>query len=396
MKNLFLAALLLMPSLLMAQAYSGVATSLTGRPIPYATVTVCAGQSDVLIQTPQQACNGQVPINPPAAPTLTSETGAAPAAGTYKIVITYVNGVGETIGSVATSITTSGGSLGIQVTSPAAYSNATSWNAYFTVAGGTIFYLQNASPIAIGTNYTQTAAINTAVVNPPVSTTATNAILPLATIYSNVEQTSVMSNPFSADGNGRYSIFIPSANYSAAISSPGYTTYTFPFSVSGFGTVSVTGSPASGNIAQFSGPASITNSNFVFGQIAYSTPSGAYLGTISPTTMATAGASGNTYRLAGYMNQASIGTSCTGNTTIALLVTYTDPLASATTTVTLFTATITTNGSLGANSITGNSGSYTFRAKTATIVQYSTTVSVGSGCGPGPGYSVYPILEQLN
>ena len=222
--------LLLSPLLAMGQSYSGLATSINGKPIPFAQITVCAGQSDVLVQNSQQSCNGQLPLNPPVAPTLTAVTASNPPAGTYEVVVTYVNSAGETIGSVASSITTSGGSLGIQVTSPAAYSNATGWNAYFTTAGETtIFYEQNSSPIAIGTSYTQNAVIATTGGPPPVLTSATAAILPLATIYSNVEQTSTLPNPFSADGNGRYALFMSPGNYTASNSAPGYVTYSFPF-----------------------------------------------------------------------------------------------------------------------------------------------------------------------
>jgi hypothetical protein len=255
MKKLFLVALFLAPRLLMAQAYSGVATSISGKPLPYATVTVCSGQSDVLIQNSQQSCNGQAALNPPSNPTLTAVSGAAPPAGTYKVVITYVNGVGETIGSVPTSITTSGGNLNIQVTSPPAYSNATGWNAYFTVASGTVFYLQNSSPIAIGTNYTQTVAISTAAFNPPVGTTATNAILPLAIIYGNVEQTVALSNPVSADGNGRYTLFAPAGSYTVSISSPGYVTYSAPFTVPAnvSGNIAFTGNNTHSGTETFSG-----------------------------------------------------------------------------------------------------------------------------------------------
>ena len=234
-----LLALLLLPTLARAQAYSGVATSISGRPLPFAQVTVCAGWSDVLVQNYQQNCNTQAPLAPPSAPALAGVTGASPVAGTYQVVITYVNGTGETVGSPSTSVTTSGGNLNIQVTSPAAFSNATGWNAYFTVAGGSTFFLQNGSPVAIGSNYTQTTAISTSGANPPLSTSATNAILPLATIYSNQGQTTTLGNPTNADANGRYTFFMPGGNYTASVSSAGYTTYSYPLVIAG-GAASVT------------------------------------------------------------------------------------------------------------------------------------------------------------
>ncbi|MGC2234263.1 MAG: hypothetical protein WBA09_22370 [Candidatus Acidiferrum sp.] len=64
--------------------------------------------------------------------------------------------------------------------------------------------------------------------------------MPTATIYSNVEQSAVLSNPFSADGNGRYSFFAPSGAYTVSIASAGYTNYSFPVTLGGSGGSSVT------------------------------------------------------------------------------------------------------------------------------------------------------------
>jgi len=103
----------------------------------------------------------------PAGPTLAAVAGGAPPAGAYKVAVTYVTSRGESALSVASSITTAAGNdMAIQVTSPVPSGNATGWNVYFTAAGGSTFYKQNSAPIAIGTNSTQNAAINTSGASP--------------------------------------------------------------------------------------------------------------------------------------------------------------------------------------------------------------------------------------
>jgi hypothetical protein len=70
----------------------------------------------------------------PPAPTLTPGSGTV-AAGTYKVVVTYVNQYGETSGSAETSITV-GASSSITITSPKPWTNATAYYVYCTQAGG--------------------------------------------------------------------------------------------------------------------------------------------------------------------------------------------------------------------------------------------------------------------
>jgi len=104
----------------------------------------------------------------PAAPTLAAVPGGAPPPGAYKVAVTYISARGESPLSPASSITTAAGNnQAIQVSSPAPSGNATQWNLYFTAAGGSTFFKQNAAPIAIGTNSTQGAAISTATAAPP-------------------------------------------------------------------------------------------------------------------------------------------------------------------------------------------------------------------------------------
>jgi len=118
--------------------------------------------------------------------------------------------------------------------------------------------------------------------------------------------------------------------------------------------------------------------------------------------MATAGGSGNTYRLGMYVDVCTIGANCTGSTTVAISAAFTDPNASAVTTFYPITAsgvfTILTNGTLGTNTLSTGASAETFNlfpSKASTTVTYSTTYTIGSGCTIGPSYRVYPILEQL-
>ena len=106
--------LLFIPSTLSAAVYNGIATSTSGQPIAAATVTVCSGWSDSLIQNPKQVC----------------------------------------------------------------------------------------------TNY-----------------------LPEATLYSNSELTTSLTNPFTADNSGRYSFFVATGQYTVSVESSGYTTFSTPESI---------------------------------------------------------------------------------------------------------------------------------------------------------------------
>lgn len=108
----------------------------------------------------------------PAAPVpTTATTGGTVAAGTYPVSVTYVNALGETVGSANGPITTTGSTSTITVPSPAAQVGATGWYAYVGQAAGAAGSgtRQQAAPTAIGTGLTLTA--------PP---TSTGAALPSA------------------------------------------------------------------------------------------------------------------------------------------------------------------------------------------------------------------------
>lgn len=137
--------------------------------------------------------------------------------------------------------------------------------------------------------------------------------------------------------------------------------------------------------------------------IVYSTASASTNSSISPTTMATAGASGNTYRVSWYFTNTALGTSCTGNSTVQFNLIWNDPSEGSVGTSSLQNLIAigsgTANGVLGpipthAN-YNGFWNSVPFRAKANTAVQYSVTFVAGTGCSPAPSYQVYPILELL-
>lgn len=130
---------------------------------------------------------GQVQLYAPsAAPTLaTATTGGVLAAGTYQVKTTYVSAFGESAASASASQVTTGTTSTITVTSPAAQAGANAYNVYITAVGGSTWYKQNSTPQAIGTNYVQSAAINTGSNQPPSSFTIATPTLYLALLTGN-------------------------------------------------------------------------------------------------------------------------------------------------------------------------------------------------------------------
>lgn len=89
----------------------------------------------------------------PSAPALSSNSGGTLTARTEYYKITYTNATGETVPSTETSIALGANTLAV-VTSPGASGNATGYNVYAASSTGAET-LQNATPIAIGTNWTE-------------------------------------------------------------------------------------------------------------------------------------------------------------------------------------------------------------------------------------------------
>lgn len=126
----------------------------------------------------------------PAAPVLsTATTGGTVAAATYGAEVTYVNALGETVASAPASITTTGTTSTITVDSPAASGNATGYNVYMTQGGGATYTKQNATPIALGTNFTLTAPPTSTGAAPPAGNTTTDGSQTPAVILAYAAQT---------------------------------------------------------------------------------------------------------------------------------------------------------------------------------------------------------------
>jgi len=89
----------------------------------------------------------------PMPPLLASVAGGALAAARYFVQISYLTAAGETAASTEVSFSVAANSL-LQVPSPPSSSFATGWNVYVSTTSGAAT-LQNASPIAIGTSWTE-------------------------------------------------------------------------------------------------------------------------------------------------------------------------------------------------------------------------------------------------
>lgn len=111
----------------------------------------------------------------PAAPTLGTSNGGSLGARTEYYKITYINLAGETVGSTEASVAVGANQLAV-VSSPGAVGNAVSYNVYAASSSGAETK-QNASPIALGTNWTEPLGgmISGAVV--PSTGTATSAYI---------------------------------------------------------------------------------------------------------------------------------------------------------------------------------------------------------------------------
>jgi hypothetical protein len=94
-----------------------------------------------------------------------TNSGGAIAAGTYFVVLTYLNGNGETVASSPVAVTTTGtGTLTVE--SPPPFGDAIEYNVYLGTVLGT-YHLANVAPLAIGSAYVKTTAYSAAGANPP-------------------------------------------------------------------------------------------------------------------------------------------------------------------------------------------------------------------------------------
>lgn len=109
------------------------------------------------------------PLAAPAAATLSNTgSGGSLTAGTYQVILTYVNRWGETVGSTSASVAISGVEP-LTITGPAPKGNATGWYGYVTQAGGSTYTRQQTagSPTPVGQNLVLTANPTSSGANPP-------------------------------------------------------------------------------------------------------------------------------------------------------------------------------------------------------------------------------------
>jgi hypothetical protein len=190
----------------------------------------------------------------------------------------------------------------------------------------------------------------------------------------------------------------PCAGLSAIYSDPGMTQpITQPIVTDGLGNWNAFAQSGQLYYVQFYGVGVTTSMRWIMAgglpTVVYNTASASTNSSISAATMATAGNSGNAYLFAYYPDVTAVGTSCTGNSTLAISVIFTDPNSSGSTTIQATSQTITTNGTVGPIALLQP---LTIRAKANTAVQYSTTFTAGSGCSPAPSYQIYPSLQLIN
>lgn len=110
-------------------------------------------------------------LGAPAAPVPTQASGGSLSARTEYYILTYVNAYGETTGSTEVNISALANNV-VTVPSPPASGNATGYNVYGATSSGAE-KLQNGTPIAIGTNWTEPTSglTNTGAVVPAANTT---------------------------------------------------------------------------------------------------------------------------------------------------------------------------------------------------------------------------------
>jgi hypothetical protein len=118
-------------------------------------------------------CSANGAIAPPIPTLSTADAGGTVLAGSYQVRITYVTAAGETLPTLAQTVTTSGSTSTITISSPPPASGATGWYAYVTQVGGATFTRQQLPgvPTAIGADLTLTAPPTSAGAAPPLAGT---------------------------------------------------------------------------------------------------------------------------------------------------------------------------------------------------------------------------------
>lgn len=167
--------------------YGALVTNISG-----SWVINASGTGYLQINAPLEICGNQFWCcttvtfpNPPTAPTLGQTPGGALAGASPYVKITYVTPNGESAPSPEATFNVSANNL-LTVASPAALYSATGYNVYASTTLGAE-KLQNASPIAIGTGWTEpTTGLTTTGAAPPASHAVNNWILPAAKTVFNI------------------------------------------------------------------------------------------------------------------------------------------------------------------------------------------------------------------
>ncbi len=137
---------------------------------PQSAIVYWGAVANLLLANPRSASFwDQTPggfIPPPSDPALSTVAGGALTASTDYVVLTYTTPYGETTQSEVGTITVADGYL-LVVGSPIGLPGVSGWNLYAGTALGS-YALQNTTPIAIGTSWTEpTTGILTAGTAPP-------------------------------------------------------------------------------------------------------------------------------------------------------------------------------------------------------------------------------------
>jgi hypothetical protein len=129
-------------------------------------------------------------LDPPGPPVLGQVSGGGPGATVYYVKTTYVNARGETVGSGESSLAVLVGNV-LTVTSPpvvlytvgpTSTSGALAYNVYVSTSPGAETQ-QNASPIRVGTNWTEPGAGLVSGAPPPTSSTAKGGLKEQAVVF---------------------------------------------------------------------------------------------------------------------------------------------------------------------------------------------------------------------
>lgn len=112
-------------------------------------------------------CSANGRITPPPTTVTTANTGGLIPAGTYEVVATYYDATnGETLPSAPVSVTTTGSTSTITISSPPAQAGYTSWYAYVTQSDGSTFTRQG-SVLPLGTDDTLATSPSSTGPTPP-------------------------------------------------------------------------------------------------------------------------------------------------------------------------------------------------------------------------------------